>query len=275
MVVRLLRSRPAHLRPPGGGVPPWLFEREGFTIWNGHWYAGHHTPGYSILFPPLAALLGGPEVVGALSTIASAAIFGEIVRRHFGPTARWGALWFGFAAGTLLFSSRLPWGLGATFALAAVLALQRGRPWVAAALGICATLSSPVAGAFLAMGAAAYALAGHRRDGVLLAASGLVPPLLLTTAFPEGGSTRSSSRRSGSFRWSRWPRIPFFAPRERWLQIACVLYTLVAIGAVAVDTPFGGNTVRMGQLIGGPLVLCAVLAPAAARAARGSVRPCS
>src|SRR5688572_2078737 len=130
---------------PAAEFRTWLFETEGFTIWNGQWYAGHHTPGYSILFPPLAALLGGPEVVGALSPLASAVLFERIVTRHFGPRARWGALWFGFAAGTLLFSSRLPWGLGATFALAAVLALQHRKTWLAAVMAVLATLASPVA----------------------------------------------------------------------------------------------------------------------------------
>jgi hypothetical protein len=245
---------------PAAEFRTWLFETEGFTIWNGQWYAGHHTPGYSILFPPLAALLGGPEVVGALSTVASAAIFAAIVHRHFGHSARWGALWFGFAAGTLLFSSRLPWGLGATFALASVLALQRNRPGLAALMAVLATLSSPVAGAFLAMGAAAYAIAGHRRDGVLVAAAGLLPPLLLTTAFPEGGYHPFVFSSFWIVPVVALAAIPFFARRERVLQIACVLYTLVAIGAVLVHTPFGGNTVRLGQLVGGPLVLCAVMA---------------
>src|SRR5918911_1498316 len=34
-----------------------LFSAEGFGIWNNWWYAGHHVPGYSVLFPPIAALL--------------------------------------------------------------------------------------------------------------------------------------------------------------------------------------------------------------------------
>ena len=245
---------------PAAEFRTWLFETEGFTLWNGQWYAGHHTPGYSVLFPPLAALLGGPEVVGALSALASAAIFSAIVRRHFGPTARWGALWFGFAAGTLLFSSRLPWGLGVTFALGSVLALQRGRRWPAVGLAVCATLASPVAGAFLAMAAAAYAFAGQRRDGILVAAGGLVPPLVLTTAFPEGGYHPFSFSSFFIVPLVALAAIPFFERRDRVLQIACVLYALVAIGAVLVHTPFGGNTVRLGQLVGGPLVLCAVLA---------------
>jgi hypothetical protein len=35
-----------------------LFEREGFTIWNGHLYGGHNTPAYSVLSGPLSWLLG-------------------------------------------------------------------------------------------------------------------------------------------------------------------------------------------------------------------------
>ena len=247
---------------PAAEFRTWLFETEGFTIWNGQWYAGHHTPGYSIVFPPLAALLGGPEVVGALATLAGAAIFERIVTRHFGPRARWGALWFGFAAGTLLFSSRLPWGLGATFALAAVLALQHRRTWLAALLAVLATLSSPVAGAFLAMGAVAYALAdrAHRRDGAIVAAAGLLPPLVLTAAFPEGGYHPFVFSSFFVVPLVALAALPFFMPADRTLRIACVLYALAAFGSFLIHTPFGGNAVRLGQLVGGPVILCAVLA---------------
>ena len=246
---------------PAAEFRTWLFENQGFTVWNGQWYAGHHTPGYSIVFPPLAALLGGPEVVGALSTLAGAAIFERVVARHFGSGARWGALWFGFAAGTLLFSSRLPWGLGATFALASVLALQHRRPWIAGLLGLLATLSSPVAGAFLALGAVAWALADpeHRRDAVIVAAAGLLPPMVLTAAFPEGGYHPFVFSSFFVVPLVALAAVPFFTPGDRTLRIVCVLYALAAFGLFLVHTPFGGNTVRLGQLVGGPLVLCAVL----------------
>jgi hypothetical protein len=254
---------------PAAEFRTWLFETEGFTIWNGQWYAGHHTPGYSIVFPPLAALLGGPEVVGALATLASAVLFEQIVHRHFGPSARWGALLFGLGAGTLLFSSRLPWSLGAAFGLGAVLALQRGRPWLAAGLTVLATMSSPVAGAFLALGAVAYALADRRRikDGLPVAAAGLLPPLVLTTAFPEGGFHPFVFSSFFIVPLVALAALPFFGAADRTLRIACVLYAIAAVGLFAVHTPFGGNTVRLGQLVGAPLVLCALLAtpPRAAR----------
>src|SRR6266516_3294458 len=35
-----------------------LFAHDGFGLWNGQWFGGHHTLGYSVLFPPLGAALG-------------------------------------------------------------------------------------------------------------------------------------------------------------------------------------------------------------------------
>src|SRR5690348_8441157 len=43
----------------------WLWRHDGFTVWNAQWYGGHHVPGYSLLFPPVAALIG-PRLVGVL-----------------------------------------------------------------------------------------------------------------------------------------------------------------------------------------------------------------
>ncbi len=35
-----------------------LVREAGFELWDNGWFAGHHTPGYSLLFPPLGALSG-------------------------------------------------------------------------------------------------------------------------------------------------------------------------------------------------------------------------
>src|ERR687891_974406 len=102
-----------------------LFGEEGFTIWNGQWYGGHHTPAYSIISPPLAWLLGPPLAL-ALAAVASAALFPPLARGAFGDAqARWGSLWFGIGTATLLFTARLPFALGVAFGLAALLAVQR------------------------------------------------------------------------------------------------------------------------------------------------------
>jgi len=240
-----------------------LFGQEGFTIWNGQWYGGHHTPAYSVLSPPLAWLLT-PPVALAVAAMASAALFAPLMRGAFGDErARWGAIWFGAASATLLFTSRLPFAIGVAFGLAALLALQRHRYWLAILFAILCPLGSPVAGLFLAMAGVAYAIAERhdrlkRWEGLAIAAAAFIPPVFLSWAFPEGG-------------WAPFPTtayipIPLFAlaclivlPRnQRELRWGAVLYAVGATVALVLETPMGGNAVRLGALFGGPVLLCAL-----------------
>jgi hypothetical protein len=244
-----------------------LFGREGFTIWNGQWYGGHHTPAYSVLSPPLVWLLG-PQITGGLSSILATACFTELLRNHFGPVNyRWGALWFGLGSASLMATNRLPFALGVGFGVAAALALQRDRRVLAPALAVLSAISSPVAGLFLAMAGTAYALAARgegvpvkRVDGAALAAAGLLPPVMLTVAFPEGGYA--------PFPFTAYVAIPVFCvvaffvlPRgEHTLRVGLVLYALGASLAMVVSTAMGGNAVRLGALMGGPVLACALSA---------------
>jgi hypothetical protein len=240
-----------------------LFGEEGFTIWNGQWYGGHHTPAYSVLSPPLAWLLS-PPVALALVAVASAALFPPLARGWFGEErARWGSIWFGAGAATLLFTSRLPFAIGVAFGLAALLALQRRRYWLAIFLAVLCPLGSPVAGLFLAMAGVAYAIAERRdrtkrAEGLAIAAAAFLPPLFLSWAFPEGGWA--------PFPTSAYIPIPLFAlaclivlPREeKALRWGAVLYAAGSTLALALETPMGGNAVRLGALFGGPVLLCAL-----------------
>ncbi len=42
-----------------------LVRHVGLGIWEQGWYGGHHVPAYSVLMPPLAALLS-PQIVAAI-----------------------------------------------------------------------------------------------------------------------------------------------------------------------------------------------------------------
>ncbi|MDX6672154.1 MAG: hypothetical protein QOI91_2517 [Solirubrobacteraceae bacterium] len=232
-----------------------LFREAGFTVWNGQWFGGHHTPGYSVLFPPLASI-AGPRLVGALSAVASAVLFERLATARWGSQARVGAIWFGLATATNLFTGRLTFGLGVALGLGALLAVQRGRAVPAAALAILTSLGSPVAGLLLAMAGVADGLANRRRLSLVVAAAAFGAAGALAVAFPEGGHQ--------PFPMSTfWPTVlvavPFvlFVPREnRALRWGAVLYALSCTASMYIDTPMGANVTRVGTQFAGPLLAC-------------------
>ncbi|HSR94625.1 MAG TPA: hypothetical protein VLK56_07135, partial [Solirubrobacterales bacterium] len=121
-----------------------LFQRAGLAIWNGSWYGGHYTLTYSILFPPLAALLG-PRLVGTFAVVASSYFFDRLVRDRWGDAARWATLWFAAGVVTLLADGQLTFALGVAFGLGSLRALQLGRARTALVAAAACALSSPVA----------------------------------------------------------------------------------------------------------------------------------
>jgi hypothetical protein len=237
-----------------------LFDAEGFGFWNNWWYAGHNTVGYSLLFPPLAALLT-PQLAAGLAATATAALFENLAHRRFGDDAWLGAVLFGAATAIDLFTGRLAFALGALPAMAAVLALDRGRLWLGALLAALSALCSPVAALFCALAATGYAIgaanAAHKlapaasRLAVGLAAIG--PVLVLALAFPDSGTE--------PFAFSTlWP-IPALAilvlatvPREQaGLRAGAALYGAGAVIAYLVTSPLGSNVARLGPLLAAPL----------------------
>jgi hypothetical protein len=110
-----------------------LFGKLGFAVWDEHWYAGHHLPGYSLLFPPLGSLLG-LRLAGVLAALASTLLFERLALDRYGASARWGAAFFALAAVGDVWIGRIAFALGVSFALAAVLAFVHARPRSAAVL---------------------------------------------------------------------------------------------------------------------------------------------
>jgi hypothetical protein len=237
-----------------------LFSNEGFGIWNNWWYGGHHVPGYSVLFPPIAAALT-PQVAAGLAACASAALFEILARDQFGEDAWIGALWFGAGTATNLFTGRLTFAFGLLPAIASALALAHRRTWLAILMGVVTALASPVAALFAALAAAAYAIGRFARlrqiravlPGLAVIVAALAPVALLSVAFPEGGSEPFTLA-------TLWP-IPAISlvaltliPKRRVTLIAgLVLYALGCIAAYKVATPVGSNAARLGPLLAGPL----------------------
>jgi hypothetical protein len=237
-----------------------LFEHYGFAVWDEHWYAGHALPGYSLLFPPLASLLG-LRVLAACSVILSAALFERLVLGVYGRSARWGAAWFALAAVGDIWLGRVTFALGVTFAVAAVLALVRGRSrWAALLAALCAA-ASPVAGVLLGLAALTHALARRSpRALVVLAAPAAAVVVPLTLLFGEGGfepfpstSFAATAAVTLLFLWA-------LPPGQRLLRIGGVVYLLACALTLAVHSPMGSNIERYAVLLAGPLLLCVLVA---------------
>jgi hypothetical protein len=237
-----------------------LFGEEGVALWNGNWYSGHHVLGYSVLFPPLAWLIG-ERLLGALAAVAAAALFDPLARRHFGERARWGSIAFGLGVTATLWSGRIPFLVGAAIGVGAALAWQRERRWLTLLLALACGLTSPVAGAFLGLAAIAHGLAtpGRRWQAAAVLAAAMVPNLLIGFAFGTDGREPFDLS-------TFWP-LPLMAigfalvvPREeRTLRAAALLYALACCAAYVIDSPMGGNAARFAGLLGAP-VLVTVLA---------------
>ena len=123
-----------------------------------------------------------------LAAILAALLFSSIAYHRFGDRARLGVVWFATATSISLFTGRLTFALGVAVALCAVLAAQRGHRWLAILFAAATPLASPVAALFLACGVVAFAIAERSRRGLELAVVSVGVALLISAAFPEGGT---------------------------------------------------------------------------------------
>lgn len=258
-----------------------LYERAGFSVFDERWYAGHLLPGYSLLFAPLASL-AGMRALAALAVLGSVALFERLVLEVYGPAraVRLGACLFAAAAVGDVWSGRVTFALGVTFALASAYALLRRRLLLAALLAAVCAAASPVAGVLVALAALTYALVS-RAPLALVAVAGPVALVLapVRALFAEGGfepyplrSFLATAVVTGLFLWA----LPHEARagsegRLRLLRVGAFLYLLACCLCLGVHTPMGSNVERYGVLLAGPLLLCALsMRPAASLTARRS-----
>ncbi|HSD25545.1 MAG TPA: hypothetical protein VLB79_14590 [Solirubrobacterales bacterium] len=230
-----------------------LFDSQGFAAWDNFWFGGHHLPGYGVLLPALGALIG-PRLVGVLAAVIASLLLSAIAYERFGDHARLGVAWFATATSISLFTGRLTFALGVAVALAAVLSAQRGHRLLAIFFAALTPLGSPVAALFLACGVVAYAIAERSRKGLELAVVAVGMTLLMSSAFPEGGTEPFDF---SSYEPAILVTIAVFValpPRERLLRYGVAAYGLALTAAFLVQTPMGGNATRMGSLLLGPVL---------------------
>jgi hypothetical protein len=230
----------------------------GLSWWDPGWYGGTYPLGYSVVYPPLAAVFGLWPVTAAAAMTAAASFDRMVVRlRGRRPLGSWY-----FAVLTLLpvAIGQLPYLIGEAFGLAALFVLMRPTPRRLALgffLGVLSALSSPVAGAFLALALVAWGMVRTARRFLFLGAGvgtlaliGIVSELFHTAGtFPFGlGDVVVVVAISVV--------VAAFLPLPPVVRLGAALYGVVTVGLYLVHTPVGDNDARLASYCGIPLILC-------------------
>lgn len=239
------------------------------TAYNLAWYGGMHPVSYSVVSPYLMHVLGVRTTM-MLAGTASAGLLALILTRCRGAVRRplWPALAgvYGLLCNAL--SGRVTFGLGAMFALAAVAAVfcwprkWSERRWakaaVAAPLAGLATASSPVAGLFLGVVAAALFLSGRRPGAYALGLAPVAVVGLSAWLFPFSG-TQPMKLGSAWLPFVFGLAILFLVPKGwKTVRIASAVYTVGVFLTWAIDSQVGSNVTRLVMLFGGAVLLAAL-----------------
>ncbi|MFL6053027.1 MAG: hypothetical protein ACJ72W_08950 [Actinoallomurus sp.] len=228
----------------------WVARTAGPVAFNNQWYDGHSLPGYSVLFPPIAAVLGA-RITGLLACTVTTWAACRLL-----PGPRDSAQVFfrlALAIGIVgeLVIGQLPFALGLAFGLAALLAVMKGRSWLVLLMAACCSLASPLAGLFLLLAGLSWApQAGWRR----LAPLGSAALGMLVSFVTGGGSGRFPFPLVNLLAVLLFSVLTLaFAPRSSTLiRRFAVIYGLLSTALFLVPNPVGANIGRLGSTLALP-----------------------
>jgi hypothetical protein len=229
------------------------------ALLNLTWYGGFDPLGYSVLSPPVMALLG-VRLTTALAYVVSVVLFAALLQVTAVPQPVAGAIVGAVCFTGNLVTTRTTFALGLAVGLGALVALVVGRMRVASALSVLAALTSPVAGLFLGVAGGALFLSGRRRGGMTLAVSALAPTIAVGLAFGNVG--RQSFAEGEALRgfvvclavaglcWRR--------PVVRWTAL---LSAVLVAAAYLLPIPVGTTATRLPELFAAPIIVAVTTLP--------------
>jgi hypothetical protein len=265
--------------PPSGDQAAHLYLTEawrdhGWQLWDNLWYSGRYAQvNYSLLFYPLAALLGTTTVVAG-SCAGAAAAFAALVRRRWPAIATGPAAAFALLVPLAVVAGTYPFLLGLALALGSLVALATGLRLTALAGVLLTALAHPLALAFLlvvlmAVAASTRAWWRSRRNIVLaagtVAVAGAQAVLLRGFAATDAHypfDPKDALAIAGFCALGL--ALTWGLPDQRPVRAVFAGYAVLGALAFALSSPLGGNAVRLLLLMGAPLLLL----PLAARGFR-------
>lgn len=261
------------------------------SAYNLAWYGGVHPVSYSVLSPYVMAALGVRTTMVLAGTVSAGLIALMLARSGAVRRPLWPALYGAAAVTGNAVSGRVTFGLGAMFGLAALAAVftwpdhwrspegrhQWPRGVLAAVLAALATASSPVAGLFLGVVAAALWLSRRRPAAYALGLPPVAVVAFSALLFPFSGQ-QPMGVGSAVLPVAVALSVRLLAPRTwRTVRTGAVLYAVGVLAVLVIPSQIGTNITRLGLLFGG-ILLVAIAAetpsflPALRRAIRHGLR---
>jgi hypothetical protein len=223
------------------------------------WYNGFDPLGYSVVSPPVMALLG-VRLTTALAYVASVVLFAALLKITAVARPVAGAIIAAVSLSGNLVVTRTTFALGLAVGLGALLALASGRRRVSLVMSFLAPLASPVAGLFVGVAGGALFLSGRRRDGVMLAVSALVPTIAVGLTFGNGGRQTFAEDHAlmGLFICLAVAGLCWRCRVVRW---GALLSAVLVAAAYLVPTPVGTTATRLPELFAAPVVMAVASVP--------------
>ncbi|MEU7572722.1 hypothetical protein [Micromonospora sp. NPDC049240] len=245
-----------------------FFAAHGPALVDLRWYGGVHPWGYSLVSPPLMALLG-VRPTGALTLLASATAFAALLVRLRVPRPLLGSLVGVVTIAGNLVSGRVTYALGVTFGLAALLALtlpadvtgraNRMRAATVAVAALLASAASPVAGLFVGLAGVALLLTRRYADGLLLAVPAAGPLAVTGLLFGEGGWMNIS--RADTVHAVVTSLLVAALVAYRPVRVGALLSAAGVLAAALLPTPVGLNATRLVVMFALPVLAAAASLP--------------
>lgn len=234
-----------------------LVKRAGDVWWWTGWFGGISLPTYSVLAPPLMALLG-VTVSGALLTVAGCWGAGILARDALRPRAA--AVAFSLFAVADLVIGRVTFAVGLGFAVWALVAVRSRSRVASAVLALLCYLSSPLAGLFLGMVLAAiFVVDRSRRVDAAVGAGLLLLTGTATAVFFPGPGLMHYGPVSAITPTAGCALIAILS-RLRVVRAVALLALVALAGFMIVPGPIGSNVERLMWVCAVPvLIACAPL----------------
>jgi hypothetical protein len=243
------------LGPPGTDFAAHTFQlhvfvQHGFALWTNYWYAGRYTfVGYSLIYYPLAALLG-IRLLAVLSVAVSAGAFTLVTRQTWGDATVWAGRFFAFVAAASVVSAAFPYGLGLAFALTALVAVAQRHLVLFGILAALTLAASPLAFLFLLIILGAAAVSRSRAEIVkpaAIAASVCLAGLVIWRLFPDPGvyPFATGELLAALVFCTLGAALAWRVERARILKVLFVVYGVACVIAYVIPSSLGENVVRL------------------------------